>query len=101
MNFKLFHTVHLDGRRRGHDPTWKCIRHMWLQEAHMKNRVNLNGTWQVQTKRGGPDLLQDLIRTKATNIEFSGRTSGVDVAAQQPHVLADDKRRGLPTMPIS
>ena len=42
---------------------------MWLQEADMKNRVNLNGTWQVQTKRGGPDLLQDRIRTKATNID--------------------------------
>ena len=54
INFKLFHTVHLDGWRRGHDPTWKFIRHMWLQEADMKNRVNLNSTWQVQTKREVP-----------------------------------------------
>ena len=53
-----------------HDPIGERNCHVGLQEANVEHRVNFDGTWQYQTKRRGPDLLQNLKRTSSPNIKL-------------------------------
>ena len=63
MDLKLLHSIYLECWRGVHDPIGERICHVGLQEASVEHGVNFDGTWQFQTKRRGPDLLQNLKRT--------------------------------------
>ena len=43
IDLELKHTVHVDGRRDLHDSIGGRVRHVWLQEADMENRMDVHG----------------------------------------------------------
>ena len=76
------------------------VGHMWLQETHMENRMDLNGRGESQTISRGSNLANDGEGSKSADVQFGCGSRCADVAPQQPYFLADDKGWGWSATPI-
>lgn len=46
------------------------VGHMWLQETHMENRMDLNGRGESQTISQGSNLANDREGSKSADVQF-------------------------------
>src|SRR5687767_5093957 len=66
-----------------------------LEERHVENRMDPHRGGELETESGWPNLADDLERTETLVIKLVAGASGLDVASQEPYLLADLERRCL------